>query len=173
MQPGSAVESAIPGYYPMPKDTAIEAPKLFSHPGKPVFVLVPVNERDADSCKQALADAYFSFMETPPEVVTEIKPMLLRQDSIIYVSHPTRVRKPNKAGRYEFLTEPHISAPFEMESLVQGKSRVQLDLNTITGELSKRCKNDQNDRGGRFFRAQLSSIDKKAPNDAMIRITDL
>jgi hypothetical protein len=97
----------------------------------------------------------------------------LRQDSIIYVSHPTRVRKPNKAGRYEFLTEPHISAPFEMESLVQGKSRVQLDLNTITGELSKRCKNDQNDRGGRFFRAQLSSIDKKAPNDAMIRITDL
>jgi hypothetical protein len=161
----------------MPKDTStatpIEAGKVFSHPGVPVFVLVPVNEKDAEACKQALADAHFSFMETPPEVVSEIKPLLLRQDSIIYVVHPTRVRRPNKAGRYEFLTEPHISAPFDMASLVQGKSRVQLDLNAITGELSKRCKNDPNDRGGRFFRAQLSSIDKKAPNEAMIRLTDL
>jgi hypothetical protein len=163
----------MPANYQMPKETATEAPKLFNHPGKPVFVLVPFNQKDADACKDALADAHFAFMESPPELVTEIKPLTMRQDSIVYVVHPTRTRKPNKQGRYEFLFEPHISAPFDMETLVQGKSRVQLDLNTITGELSKRCKNDPSDRGGRYFRAQLSSIDKKAPNEAMIRLTDL
>jgi len=178
-QPGIARRSAMSAEYPMPKETATAAvtetakPRLFDHPGRPVFILVPYNEKDQAVCRDALSDSYFSFMEQPPEVVTEIKPMLLRQDSIIYVVHPTRVRKPNKAGRYEFLTEPHISLPFDMETLVQGKARVQLDLNGITGEISKRCKNDPAERGGRFFRAQLSSVDKKAPNEAMIRITDL
>lgn len=163
----------------MPKETAtapvqpaVETPKAFNHPNQPVYVLVPTNEKDARACKDALDETYFAFMETPPEVVSELKPLLMRQDSVVYVVHPTRKRRQTKTGRFELMTEPHISTPFDFSTLVQGKGHVRLDPSIVAAELSKRCGNTM-DRASRYFRAQVSSVDKKAPLDVMIKLTDL
>lgn len=146
--------------------------KRFDHPGRPVFVLVPVNHVEERKIVESLSDD-FEFCEEIPKIKSEVKPLKLPQDAVLYVAHyyDTRVKNA-ETGKFSSVQVLHVSEPLELKKMNAARDvdgMVVVDPNTFAFEVTNRCKNS---RAGRFLRAALSGYDIKKPLDILLKLSE-
>lgn len=157
-----------------PAPTVTAKPRSFDHEGRNVYFLTPNDLNDTRLITEFIETSdLFSTTEKIPSVRSEIKPLRMRADSVVYVIHPVFVRQKNSAGQFRDELVIHVSEPFDLTksgTSANDDGFVTVDPEALAGALSKLCRNDRGCK--RFFRAQVSSVDKKFPSDALIKLTN-
>jgi hypothetical protein len=141
----------------MAKDPApvTPAPEPFSHPGRKVFVLVPMDSLERDIVLKHLETEVFPKCETLPTVTSDLLLGKFRGGEVVYVAHPIDVRTKQADGRYAQDVGVHVSKPVDTgECLAQdGDGFSSLDTQAVVGKLSSTVKAQ---RAGRCYYLNVS-----------------
>jgi hypothetical protein len=155
-----------------PEPTKSPKPLPFNHPGRPVYILGPVDNLDLRPCKEYL-DEVFSTLETPPILRQEIRVGRLPSTAVLYVIHPVIARKKNEStGKFEMTKEVHLSSPLELKNFtligIDGDDALgSININAIADAVTAMC---QNTRAGLCFTARLSA--EKDPNAKTLKLSN-
>src|ERR1700759_4756261 len=140
---------------PSPSQPEIKKPLPFFHDKQPVFVLVPVDEKERRVVLEYL-DEDFSNLEKLPKVVSELKIGRLPHNAVAYVCHPYTQRERLPNGKFGEATKTHVSAPLELSkySLVGDDGIGQVNVPAVVDALQLCC---QNFRSGKVYSVRLSA----------------